>query len=245
MSPKTIILSGNSGSKPAAQIKGNQQHIFSTKSQEVEIVWVVDSTGSMERITPGIVRAITDLVDQSSLLQLDLSFAVISFGDLKVEGGGDKLLLEVPLTQDVVMVKQVLPFIHRNDGFGNGGESSLEALELAMKLPFSPTAIKVLVLITDDYAHQHRLQAKPMIETLKKRGFMVYVLSIPASYFKDMAQETGGTWTEISANSSLNSLMEMLQKLVINLTVTARQIALTAGGDVTEYLRLNPPKDSR
>lgn len=232
-------LSSESGLS-TIQIQGKGK-IAVKKGAEVEIVFVVDTTGSMEDKINALKETCKKVVAEFEAFQLDIRFAVISFGDVSVPSRGDKILIEVPLTDDINVVQAGLQHMRSNNGFGDGGESPLEALDKALQLSFRPNAIKVMVLITDDYAHQNRITARAMIDQLKQRECMTFVLSIPAEYYKAMALETGGSWTEISASSTLNELLDKFRQMATKMAQTANKVQLT-GGSVANYLKLNPPK---
>jgi len=152
--------------------KGKEQVIIAGKPQvtsqtgkveggnQVDVVFVFDSTGSMDDKISALVQTCTQFVEEAGKLQLDAQFALISFGDISVRGGGDKIELVVPLTPDIATVKHGLTYIPRNNGFGNVGESSMEAMQEVFGLPYRPKAVKVVILITDEPALQHQTKQK-------------------------------------------------------------------------------------
>jgi hypothetical protein len=134
--------------------------------------------------------------------------------------------------------------IPRNNGFGNYGETSLEAINEAFMIPFRPKAVKVLVLITDEPALEYRFTRREIINTLKQKEFLVFVVAIPEQYFKDMARETGGIWKEISSTTDLSEILKLFRDLAKKVSKIAKEVHLIGGGSVSKYLALKPPEET-
>src|SRR5512139_3393619 len=113
----------------------------------VDLVFVIDTTGSMSDKIESLLATCSRFADDFNALQLNHRIAIVSFGDLRVPG--DKIQNTV-FTGNVEVTKKSLRNIPRNSGGGNQGESSLEALERAISLPFRPDVVKAIVLITDE-----------------------------------------------------------------------------------------------
>lgn len=100
----------------------------------------------------------------------------------------------------------------------------------------------MIVLITDDYAHQHNLTAKAVIQQLKSDEFLVFVISVDAAYYRSMATENGGTWSEILENSSLNDLMELFKEIAEKISEITQEVHVIGAGSVAKYLAFMAPK---
>lgn len=251
MSKKLIIQSGSeqSGQPPqlTGTIKSGERVVFQQgqpQQQDADVTFVVDTTGSMNDKIEALLQTCSKFVTDFSSLGMNARFCVIAFGDIKVVGGGDTIEVVTPLTSDIEQVKKALRNMPKNSGFANVGESSLEALDLAMKQDYRKSAVKVIVLITDDYAHQDNITATSMIQQLRQREFLVFVIALETPYYSAMATENGGTWTEISADSKLSDLLELFRRIASKISQTTKEVHVLGSGSVAKYLALNPPKKS-
>ena len=105
----------------------------------VDLVFVIDTTGSMSDKIESLLATCSRFVEDFNALRLNHRIAIVSFGDLRVPG--DRIQ-NTAFTADVEVTKKSLRHIPRNSGGGNEGESSLEALERALSLPFRSDAVK-------------------------------------------------------------------------------------------------------
>lgn len=210
---------------------------------QVDIVVVFDTTGSMDNKIVGLLQTCRQFVDEAKSFDLTPQFGLISFGDISVQGGGDSIDLVVPLTPDIARMQAGLAQIPRNNGFGNWGESCLEALDEAIKLTYRPKAVKVLVLITDEPAHQERITATEMTKRLKAKEFLVFVVATEDQYYKDMARETGGIWKLISPTTDLSELLKLFRDLARKVSKIAKDVHHIGDGSVKKYLALKPPNE--
>ncbi len=204
----------------------------------VDLVFVIDTTGSMSDKIESLLATCTRFVEAFNALQLNHRFAIVAFGDLNVRG--DKIQ-NTAFTSSVESTKRSLRRIPRYSGGGNEGESSLEGVERALSLPFRPDAVKTIVLITDEPAHQQRLRADDIINRLVERQFLVFVASPPLGYFKQMAQRNGGKWYQVAADTNFNDLLDMFRDLAHKVSQAVSDVYQIGNGSVANYLRLKPP----
>jgi hypothetical protein len=189
----------------------------------------------------GLLSTCTRFVDELSTLHLDYQIAVVAFGDLTVPG--DRIEATA-FTNNIEKIKTDLQNVPRFGGGGNSGESSLEALEKALSLPFRSDTVKVIVLITDEPALQNnQLTADSMTKRLNRREILVFVVSPPLDYFKDMAKQNGGQWYQVSANTDLTSLLEMFKQMASKVSRVVSDVYRLADGKVGNYLQLKPPEE--
>jgi Mg-chelatase subunit ChlD len=205
----------------------------------VDLVFVIDTTGSMSDKIESLLATCSRFVEAFNALQLNQRIAIVAFGDLTVRG--DKIQ-NTAFTSNVETTKKSLRHIPRYSGGGNEGESALEAIERALSLPFRSDAVKTLVLITDEPAHQQRLRAEDIINRLVEREFLVFVASPPIGYYKQMAQRNGGKWYQIAANTNFNDLLEMFRDLARKVSQVVLDVYQIGDGSVADYLRLKPPE---
>src|SRR5262249_28654759 len=131
---------------PGPVIKVGGRVVSAPHGRGVDLVFVVDTTGSMSDKIDGLLATCHGFVDVLGSLQLSQRIAVVAFGDLTIPGDD---IAVFGFTDNVERVKATLRGIPRYSGGGNLGESSLEALGRALALPFRPGAVKVIILLTD------------------------------------------------------------------------------------------------
>jgi hypothetical protein len=210
-----------------------------TAGRGVDLVFVIDTTGSMSDKIESLLTTCARFVDDFNALRLNHRIAIVSFGDLRVRG--DRIQ-NTAFTSKVESTQKSLRNIPRNSGGGNEGESSLEALERALSLPFRPDAVQVIVLITDEPADQQHILAEDMIGRLVERGCLVFVASPPQGYYKKMAAFNGGKWYKVSAHTNFNDLLNLFKDLARKVSQTVFDVYQIGDGSVVDYLKLKSPE---
>ena len=178
-------------------------------------------------------------MDGFTALDLAHRVAVVAFGDLTVPG--DKIEVTA-FTDKVKVTKKSLQNIPRYGGGSNEGESSLEALEKALALPFRTNAVQVIILITDEPALQHNIRASDMVNRLARRQVLTFVVSPPLAYFKEIAVKSGGKWYQVTADIDFTDLMEMFKKVAREVSQVVSDVYSIGDGSVAAYLQLKPPE---
>ncbi|HTP08471.1 MAG TPA: vWA domain-containing protein [Anaerolineae bacterium] len=222
----------------ANDLEVRREPIGPSSERGIDLVFVIDTTGSMSDKIESLLATCSRFADDFNALHLNQRIAIVSFGDLRVEG--DKIQ-NTAFTSSVEVTKKSLQNIPRNNGGGNEGESSLEALERALSLPFRSGAVKAIVLITDEPADQHHLHAEEMMGRLTEREMLVFVASPPYKYFQRMALRNGGQWYRISAHTNFNDLLKIFRDLAQKVSQVASDVYRISDGSVADYLRLKPP----
>jgi hypothetical protein len=225
------------GHEEALEVR--REPIGTAGGRGVDLVFVIDTTGSMSDKIEGLLATCAKFVEDFNTLRLNQRIAIVSFGDLRVHG--DKIQ-NTAFTSTVETTQKSLRHIPRNSGGGNEGESSLEALERALSLPFRPDAVKVIVLITDEPADQHRLRADDLIGRLVERECLVFVAAPPQGYYKKMATFNGGKWYKISAHTNFNDLLNLFKDLSRKVSQVVFDVYQVGDGSVANYLKLKPPE---
>jgi Ca-activated chloride channel family protein len=135
--------------------------------QPVELVFVLDVTGSMQKEIDGVKASISDFIKESEAMGVPMRFALVTFRDLTYRQ--DTLLVQ-GFTSDPQVFAASMAGLRAGGGGENLGESSLDGLRVAAGLPFMPGARKVVVLITDETWHVPDGQVKTtadMVRTLR------------------------------------------------------------------------------
>lgn len=206
-----------------------------TPKRLVDIGFVFDTTGSMSDKIEALLETVARFADDLARLALDHRLALVSFGDLQVPT--DKIEA-TDFTSDSARFKRWLKGIPRNSGGGNEGESSLEAISAALKLPFRVGAVKVLIVITDEPAHQRDLRARTVTETLLKREILTFCVTPPLRYFQEMATRTGGRWFQVAADTDFRSILDIFRQLSREVAKVVSDVHQLGEGSVRKYRQL-------
>jgi uncharacterized protein YegL len=219
--------------KPASVLLGSGPVRISQVAL-ADIVFVIDTTGSMNDKIDGLLKSCQKFVDELGKRRIDWRVAVISFGDLTIPG--DKIQA-TEFSNSIDTVKNSLQNIPRNSGGANTGESSFEALLKAAGLDnYRHAVIKVFILITDEPALQsNQVDAKSITVALKSKGALTFVIAHPEDYYKSIAQATGGTWFQISSDTDFLSVLDILSQRVSQVVSDVQRLA---AGNVQKYLEL-------
>jgi hypothetical protein len=201
-----------------------------------DLVFVIDTTGSMNDKIDALIETCQSFVDKLATKHIDWAAAVVGFGDLTVEG--DRIVA-TPFSSSADRVKTLLRGLPRYSGGGNEGESSLEALQAALRQPgFRLDAMKVFVLITDEPALQRQLRPATMSGKLREAGAIAFVLSPNIKYFRSMAADTGGQWWNVETGGDFSQILAVFDKIATKVASTLAAVHKLAGGNVKEYLSL-------
>lgn len=107
----------------------------------VDLVFVLDISGSMSGELEGVRNSLTEFLDQLETRKIKGRFGLVTFD-------GDARLTH-PLTADVRKIVEVMKPLFVKGG-RPAGDSSLSGLAVAAGLPFDRDARKVVILITDE-----------------------------------------------------------------------------------------------
>ena len=111
-----------------------------------------------------------------------------------------------------------------------------------MDLPFRDNIVKVLLLITDEPALQsHNVKADDVIDQLQSGQYLTFVVGTTDKYYKDMAAKTGGKWYKVSASTDFTDLLSMFGDIAERVSETVADVYRLGDGNVSDYVRLNPP----
>ena len=179
--------------------------------QEVDLVFIIDKTGSMEDNVRGI-RAYIDLFfEHFTRAGHDAAFGLVTFADVtekkpKVHG----------VTTDHGKFKNWLYKI-KFEGGGDLAESGLDALMAALhKIKFRGKAQRFFVLASDgvfhdaDYDGRSEYSQDEVIETLQRQEVRVDVIGLNFLPIKQIAWSTGGTWRAIPGRGYLEHIPQTL-----------------------------------
>jgi Mg-chelatase subunit ChlD len=235
-----LISVGKAANKHVVQhtgptIKVQGQAVSASAGRGIDIVFVIDTTGSMSDKIDGLLATCNRFVDELAKLKLSHRISVVAFGDLTVPGDD---ITVFKFTDDIQQVKHTLTTVPRYGGGANSGESSLEALEKALALPFRPNVVKALMLITDEPALQHQLSAREVTRRFIQKEVLTFVVSPPETYYQDLARQTGGVWYQVSASADFTGLIALFKNLASKLSSVVADVYRLGNGSVSKYLQL-------
>ena len=122
-------------------------------SPEVDILFVLDVTGSMQSAINGVRDGIREFAGELSKRQLNARVGVLAFRDRLIHEEPKLLSFKGDtFTNDYDAFRDEVDKL-RASGGGDAPESSLDAIALATRQPFRPKATKVILLITDAPPH--------------------------------------------------------------------------------------------
>ncbi|MFM8794526.1 MAG: vWA domain-containing protein [Acidimicrobiales bacterium] len=193
----------------------------------VEVIFVFDTTGSMYSKLPGLVECTVQMVNELGQVSVPWKVTAVPFGDLEIRG--DTINDRLPWLDSVEPARKLLMNLERNAGGGNGGESAFEALDLALRKEGGRSAMRVVVLITDEAAHQKKFSARQMVERVVDEDVLVYSIATHHGYYREMAERTGGSFIPISHSVDASAITEMFRRLGRDIARRSHKV-LTAGG---------------
>ena len=209
---------------------------------KVDLVFIIDKTGSMEDNVRGI-RAYIDLFfEHFTRLGHDAAFGLVTFADVtenrpKVRG----------VTTDHGKFKNWLYKI-KFEGGGDLAESGLDALMAALnRTKFRNSAQRFFVLVSDgafhdaDYDGRSAYSQDGVIEKLQRHGVRVDVIGLNFLPIKQLAWATGGTWRQIPGRGYMEHIPRTLTaKMLSELGVLGFDGDGLEADEVVVYLRRDP-----
>ncbi|MBO0588415.1 flagellin [Sporosarcina sp. E16_8] len=118
-----------------------------------DIVFLIDSTGSMGTAISNVKKNIDSFVNSISTAGINIQIGLVDYKDESPTDGGIKSVV-YPFTSNVDDFKIYLDELVANGG-GDFPESGLEAIHEALKYPFRESASKNFILITDAMVHDN------------------------------------------------------------------------------------------
>jgi flagellin len=229
----------------AVNTKFNTTNLLGPQSQasssagEADIVFVIDSTGSMDSVISNVISNLDEFVSTIQSEGVNVRLGLVTYKDKNFDG--PDYLQKTDFTSDESAFKATLTDISVGGG-GDTPESGLEAIEDpilgATSFAYTPGASKQLIMVTDAPVHTQSgdglssYNIDDVISDLSSRGIVATIVSDPTgdpdAQLKPIADGTGGDFLNI-----YGSFTSELQTL-------ATKIAASSGAslDNTETLHL-------
>ncbi len=179
----------------------------------------------------------SNLVTSLDATGLDWRVTTVPFGDLTVPG--DRIEDRLGFVNTCVDAWAQLRSMPRFSGGGNQGESSIEAMLVALGRRWRPGAVKVVILVTDEAALVCDGVSPEMVgDGLRQHDTLCFVASPNLAYFRRWAEQNGGRWLPIAASMDTTTLLRLLRALVGEVATVAGDVHRLGGGSVRRYREL-------
>ena len=195
---------------------------FLGQQDDLDLVILCDSTGSMGAIFPEIRRALTDLVLEVRRTVKRPRIGLVCYKDHGDEGEQDSYLtLEHPLSSNFVSVVDFLAGSAVAPGTGGGGAEALEcALHSAQEFAWRGNAHKAIIVIGDSPPHgcldsfaccSNHNDYRDEVEGFRRRGIHLYTVLVgdmleARRVYEWMAAETNGAYIRLQRPEDLTPL---------------------------------------
>lgn len=213
-------------------------------SGQADIVFVIDTTGSMSGAINNVVSNIDSFVDTlQSEYSVKANFALIDYKDITigenttlVKNGSSAWFSEVASFKNQVNSLVV-------SGGGDGAETPIDGLAMAQKLDFRQSANKFVVLVTDaDFKKDNSYGVSSMDEMekmLKDSGIVTSVISANSyePLYHDLYSNTGGVFGNIYGD-----FKSVLLELAGNIGEIVNDGSWVLLSDY-QFIKLNQPLD--
>ena len=168
--------------------------ITSSTGAPVDVVFVIDASGSMGDNINAVAEHLGEMVDAYKASEIDYQLGLTYFS---INEKNQNRIRVFQLTQDLSKYKAALYGIKLG-----GDEHALYAInETLMQLRFRSTAVKHLILVTDEpFTSLHGFTVDDAINLCRKNKVFVNVLGNNDAKHKWLAAVTGGTWHAIPIN---------------------------------------------
>jgi Mg-chelatase subunit ChlD len=164
----------------------------------VDIIFVLDVTGSMSEEINGVKNNIIEFTDSLSYRGIDYRLGMVTFLDI-IENVYD-------FTDDVQKFQYYVSLQYAHGG-DDTPENSLDALSKAAQFDFRENSNRIFIWITDADYHiqdQYTQQTKEnVIDQLLAKGITVYCIGDPmyqTDYYDQIVLSTGGQFFNINGN---------------------------------------------
>ena len=164
-----------------------QEIVETSEGGPIDVVFVIDASGSMGDNIKSVVEHLKEMVDIYKASKIDYELGVTEFWASKDE---NKIKV-TQLTRSFTAYKRTLQRIRTHQD-----ENALDAVVQTVKeLRFRPTSKKHFILVTDEpFTSLMGLTVADAIAYCREFGIYVNVLGLPLDEHRTLAAETGGKW---------------------------------------------------
>lgn len=127
-----------------------QEYSRASKRNEVDLVYVIDTSGSMSNAIKTAKSSMSSLVTYLKLDGIDTNVAVISYSDYICDGTNGAKKYTINGSNWATTSSEASQLINQVSLYGCGHETPLDGIEMAHRLDFHKNATKFVILITDE-----------------------------------------------------------------------------------------------
>lgn len=220
----------------------------STVSGQADIVFAIDTTGSMSSTINNVVTNVTSFVTTlAENYNVKVNFGLVDFRDLEADGPDSTIVVKNGSSNWYSNVGTFANAVHtlRAAGGGDDPECAVDALEAARRMDFRSSANKFVILITDTvYKETNNYGVASMeeeIERLQADGIVTSVVSRTSAQgtYQNLYETTGGIFADIS-NSSFSTSLMALADMIGERTSDGEWVILKHG---YKYIKLTDEED--
>jgi len=185
--------------------------------QKLDLAVVFDNTNSMRPEIGAMKSKVKDLTDSIAAAGIDASYSLVSFGN--------DVSVRTEWTSDPAAFKREVDALYVISGIDEP-ENPLDAIEAVLSMGFRPDAQKVILVITDDYAHHKddgcsisNFTKEEVEADLNETGAMLVVVSPKfegsSEYvdLREVAEDTDSLWIDIES-SDFSAILEQFKGIV-------------------------------
>ncbi len=171
--------------------------IQSSGGGPIDVVFVVDSSGSMGDNINAVAEHLVEMIDAYKSSEIDYLLGLTTFN---ADSTGRNRIIVHQLTDDLSSYKGMLYAI-----VPRGDENALDAINQTLeKCKFRNNTVKHLIVLTDEpFTSLNRLPVERVITLCRNREVYVNVLGEEYAEHKRLAKETGGTWHAVPKDPTL------------------------------------------
>ena len=175
---------------------------------QVDIVFVVDTTGSMGSHIANVKNNLTAFVDDLKNAGITPNFALVKYEDITWDGLDSTQTTKNGTSNwfsDTEKFKQAISDLRLGDG-GDLPETAIDGLEMARQLDMRSSAQKFVILVTDaDYKVNNNYGIESMTQianTFKSDNISVSVVTRPSvkSRYEELYNTTNGIYANLDGN---------------------------------------------
>lgn len=196
----------------------NAALLSSTVSGQADIVFAIDTTGSMSSTINNVVTNVTSFATTlAENYNVKVNYALIDFKDLEEDGPGTTKVIKNGSSNwfsDVNTFTSKVKTLVASGG-GDTPECDIDALETARRLNWRTNSSKFIILITDTYyknANDYGIGSMDEeIALLTRDGINTSVVTSTSyqSTYAPLYEATGGIFANISSSSFSSSLLAL------------------------------------
>lgn len=207
-------------SSAAEQTNKETTNISNKISGQADVVFVIDSTGSMSGAINNVAANIDEFVDAlTANYAVKANFALIDYKDITCANEETVLIKNGHSNwfTDAAKFKDCVNSIYVNGG-GDGPETALDGLAMASQLDFRKNANKFIILVTDaDYKINNNYGISSMEEMVSVLSDSKIVTSVITSdsyktLYHNLYTDTNGVFGNINGNFS-EELLKLAEKI--------------------------------